>query len=158
MPPPKKFLAVKKVIFSQEYLSVRTKQSMAQIYLMSNLLFDAGTWPLVNRSEENIVHPCVMRICRSCYRQTFVDTDMASDLQFLTDSDLTAPASTLRILRLSLFSKIVHKQHYHLLSLLYLGRNRERSYIKSLLNDSRTLCNIGSRFEYARNWDMQRWV
>ena len=64
----------------------------------------------------------------------------------------------LRMLRLSLFSKIVHKKHYHLLSLLYLARNRDRSYIKSLQNDFRTLCNIGTTFEYARNWDMSRWV
>ena len=45
-----------------------------------------------------------------------------------------------------------------LLSLLFLGKNRDRSYIKSLLDDFRTLCNIGTKFEYARGWDISRWA
>ena len=100
---------------------------MAQIYLFSKLLFDAGTWPLVNRSEENIAHSSVMRIYRSFYSQTFLADDLDSDLQFLLDNQLISPAAILRMLRLSLFSKLVHKKHYHLLSLLFLGKNRERS-------------------------------
>ena len=62
------------------------------------------------------------------------------------------------MLRLSLFSKIVQKKHYHLLSLLYLGKDRDRSYIRSLIDDFRALCNIGTRFEFARVWSIQRWV
>ena len=90
---------------------------MSQTYLFSKLLFDAGTWPLVNRSEENIIHTCVMRIYRSFYCQTFIDDDISSDLRFLTDNDLPAPTAMLRMLPLSLFSKIVHKGHYHLLTI-----------------------------------------
>ena len=34
----------------------------------------------------------------------------------------------------------------------------ERSYIKSVQDDLRTLCKIGTLFEYAAQWDIQRWV
>ena len=108
------FLVEKNAIFSRDYVTIKTKQSMSQIYLFSKLLFDAGTWPLVKRSEENIIHTCIMRIYRSFYRQTFVDDDISSDVRFFLDNQLSAPAATLRMLRLSLFSNIVHKKHDHL--------------------------------------------
>ena len=102
--------AVKKAIFRYE-LPISRKVMFTKMYLFSKFLFDAGTWPLVNRSEERTIHTYVMRIYRSFYRQTFSDDDLTNDLQFLLDNQLPSPAATLRMLRLSLFSKIVHKKH-----------------------------------------------
>ena len=47
------------------------------------LLFDAGTWPLVNKTEQRTIHSYVMKIYRSFFAQDFSDVDrLVSDIDY----------------------------------------------------------------------------
>ena len=115
--------AVKTAFFKYE-LPLSRKIMFTKMYLFSKYLFDAGTWPLVNKTEERTIHTYIMRIYRSFFHQDFSDTPtLVSDIDFLTDHGLMAPASILRLLRLSLFSKIIVQEHSSVLAALFLGRS-----------------------------------
>ena len=149
------FSALKKAIFKYP-ISLRTKMTFAKIYIFSKLLFDAGTWPKTNKSEAGVLHAHVMRIYRFFFHDVFVDR--VSDLDFPMDHQFMSPASILRMLRMSLYVRLISKGHNDILSALFLAHKRERSFISALQADLRFLADIGGVFEEFRGKSMADWT
>ena len=63
-----------------------------------------------------------MRIYRSFFRDDF--DDRVSVLDFLMDHQFMSPASILRLLRMSLYVRLLTKGHDDFLSALFLARKR----------------------------------
>ena len=88
----------------------------------------------------------------------FCDADVVSDATFLSDRGLMAPASILRLLRLSLFSKIIAQEHVCLLAALFLGKGRARSYVHAVTQDLRVITTIGEEYQKYQGYHIAQWV
>ena len=129
-----------------------------KIYLFSKMFFDAGTWPWVNRTEEKSIHTHIMSIYRFFFLQDSSDTSiLVSDIDFLIDSGFMAPASTLRVLRLSLFAKIIVQEHVLILAALFLGRGRARSFMHAVVKDFQVLTTIGEEYQQYQGYAIAQW-
>ena len=150
--------AVKKAIFRYE-LPLSRKVMFTKMYIFSKYLFDAGTWPLVNKSEEHTVHTHVLRIYRSFFHQDFSeDATFLHDVDFLIDNALMAPASILRLLRLSLFSKIIAQEHINVLAALFLGKGRARSFMHAVTQDLRVVATLGEEYHQYQGYHIAQWI
>ena len=82
-----------------------------------------------------------MKVHRSFFRAKFSERETALD--FLVDSELLAPASILRMFRMSLFVRLIFRGHYDILSALYLAKSGEKCFISALTADSKFLMKPG---------------
>ena len=90
------------------------------------------------------------------FRDDFDDREY--DLDFLMDHNLMSPASILRMLRMSLYVRILSKGHHDIMSALFLARKRERSFISALQADLKFLADLGGVFEEFRGKSIAEWT
>ena len=70
--------------FSSDFISTKTKGNLLQALLLSRILFNAGTWPLLTSAEHTRIHTAILRhtrsIARSEARRKAEDSDVATHL------------------------------------------------------------------------------
>ena len=69
-----------------------------------------------------------------------------------------APASILRLLRLSLFSKIIAQEHVNVLAALFLGKGRARSFMHAVVQDLRVVTTLGEDYQQYQGYQIAQWV
>ena len=128
------------------------KSMVVQASLFSTGLFNAGTWPLLYRSEARQLSTYVMKVYRSFIHDPYYDKYM-SDVQVMEMAQALSPLSLVMYKRICLLIRVVKKGGNVLWVLLASASRAHRSWWKAISDDVTWLRSKHEFFESSASVD-----
>ena len=107
---------------------------------MSRLLYAAGGWPLLTKTQESSVTSACMHVYRRATGTTYVDRmnaglDRVSDAEVIQEHSLPLPLTLVRLLRLNLFMRVTVGKNATLKAIVFASRLAKKSWLAAVESD-----------------------
>mgnify|MGYP000745068532 CR=1 FL=1 len=130
--------------------------NFAKAHLLDRALYNASTWPALGPGLARAIHTAVLKPFRAIADAGRAVDSQSSDLQVLELLRLPTPASMIRLLRLSLYSRIVQKSAQIMRSALALGAEAQGSWAATIIDDLDYVAQYAGETRYAE-WSVPQW-
>jgi hypothetical protein len=132
--------AMRKSIMCNARLPLTKKLHIAQAYIFSKGLFQAGTWPALSVRLYTKMHHAIMYVYRCIAGIKYDPNVLLTDDAVIAEHELICPRTVLRQLRLSLFMRVCRSNHPKILACLIKLVSVQGSWSHSVFEDLRWLC------------------
>ena len=122
-------------VLSNSSLSVRHRVLLAGSLVFSRGLFAASAWPRLAGAEMKRIHAAMMTVYRTIAAEERWRHSKLNDLEVLKKILAPAPAVTLRIKRLRLFTSLVVRRVWHVLVIVATGSETRNSWLSTVVCD-----------------------
>ena len=149
--------SLKRKLLGARGTPIAAKTHIIQSVVLTRATFQAATWPPLTICEYTKVHSAIMGVYRPIAGVQY-DGAWPSDDYVVKTCGVMAPFVMLRLQKLMLLGRIIHKEHFKILMLLAASVRHQKSWLAFIFRDLEWLARSSQKLAECRNNSPQQWI